>query len=78
MFYGANFFNQPLNKWNLSKVENMSWMFHGAESFNQPLNNWNVSNEKSQNRNDCLDFFLSMEKVRIGMTDSTFFYLSRG
>ena len=48
-------------------------MFQEASSFNQPLNNWNVSNGKSQNRNDCLDFFLSMEKVRIGMTDSTFF-----
>ena len=44
-------------------------MFQEASSFNQPLNNWNVSNEKSQNRNDCLDFFLSMEKVRIGMTE---------
>ena len=43
-----------------------------AESFNQPLNDWNVSNVGWM----CQMF--EMEKVRIGMTDSTFFYLSRG
>ena len=47
MFSGANndvsSFNQPLNKWNVSKVTNIAWMFAGASSFNQPLNKWNVS-----------------------------------
>ena len=43
MFYEARSFNQPLNKWNVSKVTNMEEMFYRAESFNQPLNNWNVS-----------------------------------
>ena len=42
--YGASSFNQPLHKWNVSKVEDMRYMFIGARSFNQPLNNWNVSN----------------------------------
>ena len=37
-------FNQPLNNWNVSNVEDMEGMFAGAQSFNQPLNNWNVSN----------------------------------
>ena len=51
MFIRAESFNQPLNKWNVSKVTNMEEMFYRAESFNQPLNNWNVSNR--------LDFFWS-------------------
>ena len=28
-FYPATSFNQPLNKWNVSNVTNMSWMFAG-------------------------------------------------
>ena len=44
MFWGAESFNQPLNNWNVSNVEDMEGMFAGAQSFNQPLNNWNVSN----------------------------------
>ncbi len=47
LFCGATSFNQPLNKWDVSKVTDMSWMFGGATSFNQPLNNWNVSNVSS-------------------------------
>ena len=43
MFAGANSFNQPLNKWNVSNVDNMWSMFAFARSFNQPLNDWNVS-----------------------------------
>ena len=30
-------FNQPLNKWNVSKVTNTEGMFMYANSFNQPL-----------------------------------------
>ena len=33
-----------IEKWDVSKVENMSSMFEGAESFNQPIGDWNVSN----------------------------------
>ena len=43
----AGSFNQPLNNWNVSKVEDMECMFANATSFNQPLNNWNVSNVKN-------------------------------
>uniref|UniRef100_UPI0012F4D0D9 BspA family leucine-rich repeat surface protein n=1 Tax=Brachyspira pilosicoli TaxID=52584 RepID=UPI0012F4D0D9 len=39
--------NQPLDKWNTSKVENMHEMFNEALKFNQPLNSWNVSNVKT-------------------------------
>jgi len=31
------------NKWNVSKVTNMSKMFYEATNFNQSLNKWNVS-----------------------------------
>ena len=31
-FYPATSFNQPLNKWNVSKVTNMSFMFYNARS----------------------------------------------
>ena len=39
----ANYFNQPLNGWNVSKVTNMRSMFLGASRFNQPLHGWDVS-----------------------------------
>ena len=32
MFAGARSFNQPLNKWNVSKVTNMEDMFRNASS----------------------------------------------
>ena len=44
MFSHAKSFNQKLNNWNVSNVENMTHMFTGAETFNQELNNWNISN----------------------------------
>lgn len=44
MFEGAEKFNQPLNEWDVSNVQDMSKMFCKASSFNQPLNDWNVSN----------------------------------
>ncbi|EGA8608820.1 BspA family leucine-rich repeat surface protein [Campylobacter jejuni] len=32
-----------IEKWDVSKVENMSHMFAGCKNFNQPLNGWDVS-----------------------------------
>ena len=37
MFWRAYSFNQPLNKWNVSNVTDMSFMFGLCDSFNQPL-----------------------------------------
>ena len=37
MFCEATSFNQPLNKWNVSKVRDMNGMFMKASSFNQPF-----------------------------------------
>ena len=37
MFKFAKTFNQPLNNWDVSNVENMNEIFEFAESFNQPI-----------------------------------------
>ena len=37
MFYEAKAFNQPIEKWDVSKVKNMRSMFAGAEAFKQSL-----------------------------------------
>ena len=42
--YRGKYFNQPLNKWDVSNVKTMEGMFSNATGFNQPLNDWDVSN----------------------------------
>ena len=49
MFKYAKSFNQPLDKWDTRKVEDMTWMFLDARKFNQPLNSW-VINCNTTNR----------------------------
>ena len=44
MFCNSGSFNQPLNKWNVSKVTDMGGMFGGARSLNQRLNTGDWSN----------------------------------
>ncbi|MCE3048226.1 DUF285 domain-containing protein [Helicobacter sp. faydin-H23] len=46
MFAKATTFNQPLDSWNVEKVENMNGMFFGASAFNQPLQNWRPTHLK--------------------------------
>ena len=43
-------FNQPIEKWDVSKVTNMSGMFF-ASQFNQSINFWCVINIKSEPEN---------------------------
>ncbi len=43
MFAGAEVFNQDINNWNVSMVENMVNMFNTALAFNGDISNWNVS-----------------------------------
>ena len=42
MFAGATSFNQPLNSWETSNVNNMYYMF-ALSGYNLPLSNWNTS-----------------------------------
>ncbi|NJL13444.1 MAG: BspA family leucine-rich repeat surface protein [Microscillaceae bacterium] len=47
-FFGALAFNQPLNNWDVSNVNDMFGLFGShlntvTATFNQPLNNWDVS-----------------------------------
>ncbi|WP_295162846.1 BspA family leucine-rich repeat surface protein, partial [uncultured Brachyspira sp.] len=67
-FNRAESFNQPLNNWNVSNVEDMSYMFNEAESFNQNINNWNISKLRDIDyifncalyfdKNNALEFYL--------------------
>jgi hypothetical protein len=47
LFENSKIFNQPLNKWKVDKVKDMSQMFYGALSFDQPLDNWNIHNVRN-------------------------------
>lgn len=42
-FPGCSLFDQPLNQWDVSNIDDMSSMF-GGTAFNRPINGWNVSN----------------------------------
>ncbi len=35
MFHNCENFNSDLSKWDVSKVENMSWMFDGCDSLSK-------------------------------------------
>ncbi len=44
MFSPAQAFNQPLNRWQVGNVRDLSNMFHDTSNFNQPLHYWDVRN----------------------------------
>ena len=44
MFNTSESFNQPIGKWDVSKVTDMMFMFLSAHRFNQPIGDWDVSN----------------------------------
>jgi hypothetical protein len=48
MFFDSSF-NQNINTWNVSNVEDMVMMFRNTP-FNQPLDNWNVANVSNMTR----------------------------
>jgi surface protein len=50
MFARCNVFNQPLDKWDVSNVEDMGVMFHSCYKFNQDLSSWDVFNVKDMYR----------------------------
>ena len=46
MFGNCYLFNQPLGKWNTSKVRDVRYMFSMCASFKGDLNSWDISNLK--------------------------------
>jgi len=48
MFYYCVKFDQSLNIWDISNVQDTSYMFYSCESFKQPLNLWNLNLIDSQ------------------------------
>ena len=40
---GLETFNQPIGRWNVAAVTDMSHMFRGARFFNQPIDQWNAA-----------------------------------
>jgi len=49
MFSGAALFNQPIENWNVSKVQIMANMFQLTSAFNQPLAGWDTSSVSNMN-----------------------------
>ena len=47
LFANATFFNEELNKWDVSNIETMEGMFEGAVSFNGDITSWDVENCKN-------------------------------
>ena len=43
MFKSASKFNQPIDQWTTSKVNDMQQMFQSASAFNQPIGKWDTS-----------------------------------
>ena len=44
MFWSTSAFDQPLEKWSVSNVNNIEYMFLGADTFKLSLEKWDVSN----------------------------------
>jgi hypothetical protein len=78
MFDQASNFNQPLNNWTVSSVENVSFMFSDATRFNQPLNFWNIrsvtdmasmfNGASSFNQNLCIWYNVSYSIIPINVS----------
>jgi surface protein len=43
-------YGYPMNKWNVSTLQDFSYIFHKADTFNEDISSWNVSNAITMNR----------------------------
>ena len=59
MFSGAVAFDQPLEKWDVSYIENMATLFYHAKKYDQPINGWDVGRVT-----DMGFMFSSAEKIQ--------------
>ena len=63
-------FNQPLDKWDVSKATDMSSMFSGCTYFDQNISNWDVRNVTDMNRMfvDCSKFNQPFDNWKVNPT----------
>ncbi len=61
-------FNQPLNKWVVSKVTDMGGMFYGCTYFDQDISEWDVSNVTNMNKMflSCYNFNKQLNAWKVG------------
>jgi surface protein len=81
LFSEMDDFNEPLDEWNVSNVENMEYMFAGCFDFNQPLNNWKVNKVKNMECMfiDCDRFDQPLNSWNVSnVTNMTEMFLSAG
>eukprot|EP00978_Attheya_sp_CCMP212_P048616 scaffold550884_cov59-Attheya_sp.AAC.1 len=43
----ATTYGWPMDRWDVSQVDDFRWTFQGKISFNEPIGSWNVSNAKT-------------------------------
>jgi surface protein len=67
MFNTCEYFNQPLNQWNVGNVNTMERMFAYCVDFNQSLNQWNVGNVTTMERMfyECNSFNQSLNQWNV-------------
>ena len=58
MFHNTYNYNQPLDKWSIKKVTDVSYMFCNARKFNQKIDNWSKIKEVSSMFKYCLELKL--------------------
>ena len=67
MFYGCRNFNSDLSNWDVSKVQDMSYMFYECKNFNSDLSKWDVSTVKKKfgkiGMNYMFDRCTSLKKI---------------
>ncbi len=49
MFEGAISFNQDINSWDVSNVNDLRFLFKDVKSFNKPLDKWDVGRVQATN-----------------------------
>ena len=68
MFSGCLKFNADLSKWNVERVEDMSYMFSGCVKFNADLSKWNVARVRRMTEMfaGCKSFTFDLSGWKIG------------
>ena len=73
MFNESKAFNQPIEKWDVSNVTDMTCMFQESKAFNQPIEKWDASNVTDMGGmfSDAKSFKQTQHKLMIRKRDDT-------